>query len=159
MKYIVSLILALSFIGPTLLAAVRGDKTMYVGGTVNIPQKTEGILNLEDEKVAVFTYEGGRYELPYAQVTIMEYGQKAGRRVGATVAGFAAFGVPGLIALFSRKRKHFLSIALTNAEGKNQAIVLELSKGNVRTILRTMEARTGKRIEYESEEAKKNIGQ
>jgi len=135
---------------------------MYVGGTLDIPQKTEGILNLEGEKIAVFTYKGGKYELPYEQVTILEYGQKAGRRVGAAVAGFAtlpAFGIPGLIALFSRKRKHFLSIALTDAEGKNQAIVLELSKGNVRTILRTMEARTGKRVEYESEEAKKNVGQ
>ena len=159
MKHMISLMLALSFISPTLFAAVRGNETMYVGGTLDIPQKTEGILNLEGEKIAVFTYKGGEYELPYEQVTILEYGQKAGRRVGATVAGFAAFGIPGLIALFSRKRKHFLSIALTDAEGKNQAIVLELSKGNVRTILRTMEARTGKRVEYESEEAKKNVGQ
>ena len=142
-----------------MIAAVRGDKIMYVGGTLTIPEKTEGTLNLDDEGMAVFTYGSAKFELPYQQVTILEYGQKAGRRVGATVAGFAAFGIPGLIALFSKKRKHFLSIALTDSNGKNQAMVLELSKGHVRTVLKTFEARTGKKIEYESEEAKKNIGQ
>lgn len=159
-RSIVSLVVLFSLTAQPALAAVRGDKAKYVGGTVSaIPQKTKGRLSLDDEKVMRFAWEKGKWEVPYGQVTIIEYGQKAGRRVGATVGGFAAFGLPGLIMLFSKKRKHFLSIAFTDAEGKNQACVFELAKGTVRTTLATIEARTGKQVEYESEEARKNVGQ
>ena len=89
--------------------------------------------------------------MPYEKITSLEYGQKVGRRVGVAVAVTP-------LALFSKKRKHFLTLGFTDDQGKQQGSVFELSKGTVRTILSTLEARSGKKVEYESEEAKKNLG-
>ncbi len=43
-------------------------------------------------------------------------------------------------------------------QGKPQGVVLELGKDTVRVALSTFEARTGRKVEYESEEAKKHVG-
>ena len=38
-----------------LLAAVRGDEVMYVGGTMKVPEATEGSLETTDPKALRFT--------------------------------------------------------------------------------------------------------
>lgn len=152
----VSLGLALLFHGG-LSGAVRGEKTAYVGGTVTaITQGTQGILNVDDRKELVFTYDkGGVFKLSYEKITSMEFGQKVGRRVESTVAlGVTTLGVGALPMLFSKKKKHYLTIGFVEADGSNGVIVLELSKGNVRTVLPIMEARTGKKVELEEGTAK-----
>ena len=63
----------------------------------------------------------------------------------------------GLVMLASKKRKHIVTIGWT-VDGKNEAAVFELGKGAIRPALATLSARTGKKIEYESEDARKNIG-
>jgi hypothetical protein len=60
------------------------------------------------------------------------------------------------IALFSKKRKHYLTITYMNDEGKQQAGVFELGKDIVRTMLASVEARTGKQIQYQDDEARKH---
>ena len=127
----------------------RGAK--YVGGTWQVPAETEGRLELSDETAARFVSRNGSVEIPYKSVTSIEYGQKAGRRVGVAV-------MVSPIALFSKKRKHYLTIGYTDAAGKTQGTVLELGKDVVRGTLTSLEARTGKQVEYESDDAKKNIG-
>jgi hypothetical protein len=62
------------------------------------------------------------------------------------------------LALFSKKRKHYLTIGFTDADGKQQGAVFELGKDTVRSTLVTLEARSGKQVEYESDEAKKHVG-
>lgn len=139
------------------LAAVRGDDTAYVGGTISaIPQGTKGQLNLQDKARLAFEYgKAGKFSLPYKNVTSLEFGQKVGRRVGSTIAlGVTTLGIGALPMLFSKKKKHFLSVAFTEEDGSNGAMVLELSKGNVRTVLATIEARTGKKVEHEEGTAK-----
>ena len=90
-------------------------------------------------------------------MTSVEYGQKAGRRVGAAIAT-AILVVPlGLALLLSHKRKHIVTIAWT-VDGHNEAAAFELGKGDIRAALTTLEARSGRKIEYESEDARKNIG-
>jgi hypothetical protein len=133
------------------ISAVRGDKAMYLGGTAGIPEKTEGELRVTDPVNLQFNYRGGTLTVPYQQVTSLEYGQKVGRRVGVAIA-------INVFALFSKKRKHFLTIGYQDSQGKKNGVVFELAKDTVRSTLTTLEARTGKEIEYESEEAKKNIG-
>jgi len=133
------------------LSAVRGDDVKYIGGTLTVPEKTEGRLDLSDTKNARFAWHKGEVLIPYEKITSLEYGQKVGRRVGVAVAVTP-------LALFSKKRKHFLTLGFTDDQGKQQGSVFELSKGTVRTILSTLEARSGKKVEYESEEAKKNLG-
>ena len=153
MRKAVSLLLCV-LIGfePLLLAAVRGKEVKYVGGSIaGLKENTEGRLLL-DESDAVFTDKKGKDRLlaiPYKKIDSLEYGQKAGRRVGVALAVSPLF-------LLSKKRKHFLSISFFDAEGKKQGAVFELSKGIVKETLTTLEQKSGKTVEYESEEAKKH---
>ena len=41
-------------------------------------------------------------------------------------------------------------------EGKQQALVFRVSKGDIRVLLGSLEARTGRRVEYQDEEARKS---
>lgn len=133
-------------------AAVRGDGAKYIGGTlVTIPEKTEGRLDTSQEKVAKFAWKKGEVTIPYDKITSLEYGQKAGRRIGMAVAVSPLF-------LLSKKRKHYVTIGFTDEQGKQQGAVLELAKGKVRSALSTLETRSGKQVEYESDEAKKHLG-
>jgi len=131
-------------------AGLGSDKTMYIGGTVAlIKEGTEGTSSAKDEKVFIFEYKGGKLEVPYASVNDLEYGQKAGRRLG-----LALTISPWL--LLSHKRRHFLTVGYTDENNKQQAAVFELGKGVVRVMLASMEARTGRRIDYQDEEARKS---
>ena len=56
---------------------------------------------------------------------------------------------------FSKKRKHFVTIGYKDNDGKDQVVVYELGKDIVRTTLPILEARSGKKIEYQDEDAKK----
>jgi len=137
----------------TASAAVRGKDAMYVGGTIaDIGEKTKGQFDLSNEEVAVFITEKGKQQarIPYKGIKSLEYGQKAGRRVGVAIAVTP-------FALFSKKRKHYLSITYVDEQGSEQGVVFELAKGITRATLETFETRSGVEIEYESEEAKKNV--
>jgi hypothetical protein len=97
--------------------------------------------------------------IPYGQITSLEYGQKAGRRIGATIGwGVTTLGVAALPMLLSKMRKHYFTVDYKDSDGANQGVVLQLGKDITRATLTLFEARTGKQIEYESEEAKAHIG-
>ena len=67
-------------------AGVGSDKTQYVGGTENqIKEGTEGMSSAKDEKNFVFESKGGNLSIPYGEVNDLEYGQKAGRRIGMAI--------------------------------------------------------------------------
>jgi hypothetical protein len=59
------------------------------------------------------------------------------------------------LALFSKKRKHFLTLTFNDPAGKEQAAVLELGKDIIRTTLTIVQTRSGKDIEYQDDEARK----
>ncbi len=148
-----SVALVLVFLFTLELVAFGGlgsDKTAYIGGTENqIKDGTEGESSAKDEKVFSFTFKGGKLEIPYDQVDVLEYGQKAGRRLG-----LALTISPWL--LLSHKRKHFLTVGWKDAQDKQHAAVLELGKSVVRTTIATLEARTGKKVEFQDDEARKS---
>jgi hypothetical protein len=54
--------------------------------------------------------------------------------------------------LFPKKRKRFVTIGYRDDQGKEQVVVFELGKDVVRTTLPILEARSGKKIEYQDEE-------
>jgi hypothetical protein len=60
----------------------------------------------------------------------------------------------GLFLLFSKKRKHFVTIEYLDGAGKEQVAVFELGKGIVRTTLPILEARSGKKITYQQDDKK-----
>lgn len=133
-------------------AAVRGDKTMYVGGTLTVPEKTKGRLDVSGARQAEFLSKKNQllFTIPYDKISSMEYGQKAGRRVGLGIAVNPVF-------LFSKKRKHYLTVYFSDEQEQTQAAVFELAKGIVVSVVRTLEARSGKQLEFESEEARKHF--
>jgi hypothetical protein len=140
----------LPLLSSVLWAGIGSKDTAYVGGTVtSIKQDTEGKSSTADEKVFSFTYKGGHLTIPYGRVNALEYGQKAGRRVGLAI-------VVSPVALLSKKRKHFLTINYMDEAEKQQAAVFEPGKDIVRVTLAAIEARTGHKIEYQDEEARKS---
>jgi hypothetical protein len=149
-KIVATLLCTLFVVDGALLAGLNSQKAMYIGGTVtSIKQETEGKASTDDEKVFVFDYQSGKLTIPYDRVNDLEYGQKAGRRLG-----LALTISPWL--LLSHKRKHFLTIGYTDEKDKQQAAVFELGKNIVRTTLASLEARTGRKVEYQDEEARKS---
>ncbi|MBM3811486.1 MAG: hypothetical protein FJW20_07600 [Acidimicrobiia bacterium] len=134
-----------------LQAKVTGEEVLYVGGTVpNLPEATEGGADIRNPDRFSFHSGKGGFSFAYANVTSLEYGQKAGRRVGVAI-------VINVWALFSKKRKHFLTIGYNDDEGKPQGVVLEIAKGRAKTFITIIETRSGRKVEYESEEARKHV--
>lgn len=150
MRKTLAMLLLFVLLLPEVLLGVSGKQVRYAGGTIaEIAQNAVGVLDLSDQ-AAVFTTKNGKAKvsMPYAAIHSLEYGQKAGRRVAAAVIISPLF-------LFSKKRKHFLTIEFTDADSKKQGAVFELSKGIVSRTLGTLETRTGKQIVYESDEARR----
>lgn len=133
-----------------LFAAVRGGDAMYVGGTLQVPEKTEGRLDTSNEATIAFNSKKGSFEIPAAKITSIEYGQKVGRRVGAAIA-------VSPVLLLSKKRKHFVTVAFEDKAGVKQSAVFELGKGSLYDTVSTLEKRSGKKTEFESEDAKKHF--
>lgn len=133
--------------------AVDSDKAMYVGGTVaGLKEKSEGRFDTTNSAGLKFSAnKQATLTIPYDHITELEYGQKAGRRVGVAI-------MVSPIALFSKKRKHYLTITYKDDAGKEQAAVFELGKDMVRTRLKVIETRSGKEIQYQDDEARKSIG-
>jgi len=150
-KRATALILIQLFLFEGMAAAVRGKEVMYVGGTISaVPEATEGLLDTSDPRVMKFTSQKGSFEIPYEGVTSLEYGQKAGRRLGVALA-------ITVWALFSKKRKHFLTVGFKDASDQPQGVVIELPKGTPKSVITIIEARSGVKCEYESEEARKHV--
>jgi len=71
---------------PLAFAGLGNDKALYVGGTENqLKDGTEGVASAKNEKNFVFNYAGNTLSVPYDQIDDLEYGQKAGRRVGVAI--------------------------------------------------------------------------
>lgn len=162
---ILTLIFTLAF-NAIAFAGLDSKKAAYQGGTTKdkdfagAKEGVEGILSTDDETQLKFSYKLNKtdqvYAIPYKDIIDLEYGQKAGRRVGAALATAILISPVGLFLLFSKKRKHFVTIGYKGEDGKEQVAVFELGKDIVRTTLPILEARSGKKIEYQDEEAKKS---
>ncbi|HXK59860.1 MAG TPA: hypothetical protein PLP42_08170 [Acidobacteriota bacterium] len=150
-KPIAIILVQMIFFHVAVPGAIRGHEVMYVGGTIGgLPEATEGKLDTSDPELLKFYSEKGSFEIPYEGVTSLEYGQKAGRRLGVAIA-------ITVWALFSKKRKHFLTVGFRDADNQPQGVVLELPKGKPKSIITIIEARSGVKCEYESEEARKHV--
>lgn len=79
--------LAVTLLLPSVsLAGLGSDKTMYLGGTVTgVKEKTEGKSSTTDETVFTFKAKKTGFDIPYEQINSLEYGEKAGRRIGVAV--------------------------------------------------------------------------
>jgi hypothetical protein len=160
MARMLSFVLILSLLFGTTIVLADSDKGSYYGGTVaafkDAKKEIKGHLVTKDETHFEFVYENKQVvRIPYANFLDMEYGQKSGRRVGAAVASTSLLGPVGLLFLMSKKQNHFLTLGFTDENGKEQVAVFKLDKDTVRTLLPILEARSGKKVEYQSKSAEK----
>lgn len=143
----------LTTIVATHAGALGRGKAVYMGGTLSaIPDKTEGLIDLKNEAMLTFTPpRNARIEIPWAAISEIEYGQKAGRRIVQAV-----FLSP--FSLFAKNRKHYVTLSWTDSDGKAQAAVLQFDKNDIRAAMAILRTRTGKDITFQDEEAQKQMG-
>jgi hypothetical protein len=153
MNRFITCVLLLSLVIPAVVLAVDGKKAEYVGGTIaGLKEKSEGRIDTTNDSALIFVAnKQPELRIPYASISELEYGQKAGRRVGVAI-------MVSPLALFSKKRNHYFTISYKDDAGKEQAAVFELGKDIVRTTLKIVETRSGKEIKYQDDEARKSIG-
>lgn len=135
----------------TSLAAAgeQGASATVVGGTVaGIAGGEEGHIELTRTDAMVFRSKGGRLEVPYERIHTLEYGQRVNRRYVESI-------LISPVLLLAKSRKHFLTIGYTDTEGHRQALVFRVDKSDVRAVLAGLEAKTGRRVEYQDAEARK----
>jgi hypothetical protein len=145
------LVWALAGLGlPLALAAAEpGFKAELVGGTPGeFPTKGSIRLDLSDTQTMLLQTGNSQLRVSYQKVNVLEYGQTVSRRYAAAV-------LISPVLLLSKARKHFVTLGFTDAEGKQQALVLRVNKGDIRSVLAGLEARTGRRVEFLDDDARK----
>jgi hypothetical protein len=133
----------------TLGASLGGGRLSYVGGTrSDLAQGWSGVIDSSDDKYMVFVAKRASFRVPYDKVNLLEYGQKVNHRYLLAITISPVF-------LAAKKRQHFLTIGYQDEEGKQQAILFKVEKNDIRSVLVTLEARTGLRVEYQDDEARR----
>lgn len=126
-----------------------GAKAEYVGGTIpELHASSGGLLITTHEQAFIFVTGKRHVQVPYERVNLLEYGQKVDRRLAEAVIFSPLF-------LLSKKRKHFLTVGFTDETSRQQAMVFKVEKGQIRTVLVVLEARTGRKVQFQDEEARK----
>ncbi|MCZ2154413.1 MAG: hypothetical protein LC114_11030 [Bryobacterales bacterium] len=125
-----------------------GTKAACIGGSIpGLPDSVKGRIDTTRPLAFRFTGDGVDVNIPWEKINMIEYGQKVGRRIGLAIVISPLF-------LMAKTRKHFLTVSFLDEVGQQQALVFLLHKGHVRSVLVTMEARTGLRTEYQDNEAR-----
>ncbi len=113
-----------------------------------IAQILAGVIDITGEQYFRFETRSAIVEVPYESINVLEYGQNAGPRyiLAATLSP---------LFLLSKKRTHFLTVGYEDDRGRQQALVFRVGKGDIRALLASLEARTGRKVEYQDVEARK----
>jgi len=140
-----------ALLGLSSLAAAKssGTRVLYVGGTAaGIPMKSDAILELSGGDAMRLSVHAASVQVPYKDVNTLEYGMRVSRRYVEAIFVSPVF-------LIAKRKTHFLTIGYSDSEGKQQALVLKVGKEEIRVLLVALEARTGRSVEYQDEEARK----
>jgi len=115
-------LLALLVLLPLLQASDTGNRVLYVGGTV---------AGCRTNPMRARHFSGGRSQADDPQPSVyhslrdvnsLEYGLRVSRHYMEAVLISPIF-------LLEKKKTHFLTIEFVDADGKQQAVVLQVSKG------------------------------
>jgi hypothetical protein len=127
----------------------NGSHAEYVGGTISkIPDGCAGTVAAVDEQFLVFYSKKASWRVPYEKINLIEYGQKVDRRYLAAVLVSPLF-------LLSKKRQHFLTVGYSDDDDRQQAMIFKVDKGDIRSLLVSLEARTGRKVEFQDDDARK----
>jgi len=138
--------LALALFGS---AAELGVRVQIAGGTVPaLAPKSSLQMDLTGTETLLLHSGKADLRIAYRKINTVEYGQNVSRRYAAAV-------LISPVLLLSKSRRHFVTLGFLDEENKQQALVIRVEKGDIRAILAGLEARTGRRIEYQDGEARK----
>jgi hypothetical protein len=127
-----------------------GGHAEYVGGTISqIPDGCSGMVTAVDEQYFVFYSKKASWRVPYDKINLLEYGQKVDRR-------YIAAALLSPLFLLAKKRSHFLTVGYSDEENRQQAMVFRVGKDDIRMMLVSLEARTGRKVEFQDEDARKS---
>jgi hypothetical protein len=132
-----------------LWARSSGGHAEYVGGTISqIPDGCSGTVTAVDEQYFVFYSKKASWRVPYDKINLLEYGQKVDRR-------YIAAALLSPLFLLAKKRSHFLTVGYSDEENRQQAMVFRVGKDDIRMMLVSLEARTGRKVEFQDDDARK----
>lgn len=132
-----------------LQAGDTGNRVLYVGGTVpGVPNKCAARIDIHQDDALKLSVRGDSFLVPYKDVTTLEYGMRMSRR-------YVEAALISPMFLLGKKKTHYLTIGYADGDGRQQAMVLEVGKNDIRVLLVALEARTGKTVEFQDEEARK----
>jgi hypothetical protein len=135
---------------PNLQAGSSGPRAEYVGGTIaQIPAGCHGTVQAEDARFFVFYSGKASWRVPYDKINLVEYGEKVNRRYIAALLISPLF-------LFATKRQHFLTVGYSDDDEHQQAMIFKVGKDDIRVMLVSLEARTGRKVEYQDEDARRS---
>jgi hypothetical protein len=130
-------------------AASTGNKVSYVGGTITgVSGHSHAQINVADPAALSLQLKNKAISIAWDDVTTIEYGLHVDRRYIEAVLISPLF-------LMAKKRSHFVTIGFTDDDGQHQAVVLEVGKDDIRQLLVSLEAKSGRRVEYQDDEARK----
>lgn len=132
-----------------VIANAASNSATYIGGTLEaFKPGMDSKLELNHPDVLFFGPKQNGLEIPYTQVSSIEYGQKVDRRYLEAILVSPLF-------LLSKKRAHYLTIHFRDQKGADQVMVLKIPSSSVRPTLASLEARTGLRVKVQDDEARK----
>jgi hypothetical protein len=132
-----------------LWAGPNGGHAEYIGGTIaQIPDGCAGLVQATDEQYFLFYSKHASWRVSYESINLLEYGQKVDRR-------YVTAALLSPLFLLSKKREHFLTIGYQDESGRQQAMIFRVAKADIRAMLVSLEARTGRKVEFQDDEARK----
>jgi hypothetical protein len=144
-----SLLLSGLFLALAIPAAEPGVRAQFVGGTLpQIAAKSKARLDITGSEALVFAWEKSQLRILYSKVSTLEYGQKVSRRYAAAI-------LISPVLLLSKSHQHFVTLGFEDADGRQQAVVFRVEKGDIRSVLAGLEARSGRRVEYQDDDARR----
>ena len=130
-------------------SAEPGAHAQLIGSTAaGLRVKDHVRLDLTGADRLLLHFDKNEIRIPYLKINTLEYGQTVNRRYAAAI-------LISPVLLLSKSHKHFVTIGYVDADGQQQALVFRVEKGDIRAVLTGLEARTGRRVEYQDEEARK----
>lgn len=133
----------------TLLPAATGNKVSYIGGTIaGVRGHSHAEIDVRDPSALSLHLKDKAISIAWDNITTIEYGLHVDRRYIEAVLISPLF-------LMAKKKSHFVTIGFTDADGQHQAVVLEVGKDDIRQLLVSLEAKSGRRVEYQDDEARK----
>jgi hypothetical protein len=148
-KILLTLIWMLVWSGGFARAGELGAPAEYLGGTLeSLAVGSAGSIRTTDPVSLVFQTRKSAVRIPYERINLVEYGLKVDRRLAEAI-------ILSPLMILSKKRAHYVSVGFENDDGKQQALLFRVDKNGIRALLVSLEARTGQKVTFMDEEARK----